>query len=1583
MFITNIDNYLDKIMDKFYEHNMKKQIFKNFSKDENFVKYQNEIINNVKSFIESIDNKELSGIISNKNNIEYILNIIKRYCMFYTYLGIGYYYKNSRDLFITNIIETSKNQKDIEYQIVNFFNSENNSKIINFYSIIKNLLELREFKTIERIKITLGNNPVKYNDTINFINELGEDYVEKYIFIDENFHNVVKTFIFKIIYLNEEKIEITKMLNEEDDKDAEYKYIDIIVAKDEKIIDFTLLKDFISADEDVKGRTEDFYDFLLEYKEDQTFNITSTKKIIEFLFSNRILIPITEDFMRYHRNNYKYDKSDKSDNKTRDDTKIKYIINIVNKVRNYHSKTYKTNPKLKVATKELFYKQIQDRDAILYNALEEHNIISKLKDTQTADADYVIDLENINKYIYLNYKDFSKDGFRLRTDDTIQGVRYSSVKNKTDIELRMGSSDLPMNVVGVIFNPSNRKLECFNKKNMRNIHDIDKNGFDAFIKTLKSKFNSKENNLYYWLFNNETDIVNIDEYKNVSNADSSRYVQILLSEIYPTYLSLLNQKIMKEIKNNNPDLFTIKEIIKKYKNNTNNSGLDLNFSKNIVNELIDFFYEEVEVDIDEIDNKLLEEQSKTIKIPTSDKIVEKEDVIRIGSKEEAIDLDEIKIQPICHHYVKWANLSKIPKKRSDELNQAVFDFVKQYVRVNEIGLYVCKSCSETLNLKKYVYEGTYVPELDTFMTTSLATNQKLENIPKYSKYTRTIRNIEKNLEKICGILNINYYIGNTPVIKLRRRTVIKDVIDLILIHSKYLRKQPKDRIQKASENYGINKDLTNLFFFELKDDIFLTSADDTDYYKIIKFNNIISYMVLMIMADLNTGQILSFKEDKKCNFYLYSKVKEIMFKGLYFRVSKTEKIPVINIEGFAFTLFYFSCMLTNNNVWLWDYNKKENNVFVVQKLFIHTMVDLINTLFEANFMDKKNYFYELIVNRFKQRLKSIYNDSNLLKTIKKESADKIKVKDGKVTYVTKKEKVINVNDINEDDYYLLNYADCNVEIGSLKKFVRKDKVLTFDNLSNCEDGKFHKFSFNKEKKDLVCDLCGKFYDDIVKNTKKTDKVDKEKSKLLKLIYLRKLGEKYCVSGELHDIDENNKCTKCKLDMGDRKYTNNELFTLEKNLKESNIEEFQETFDKIKKYKKSKKDKEEGIKEIIDNLNNKYDRNVQGKINNYIDDFIDFLKGKVGNKVNIMNQNILLDKNKYILSNDLYGNKLKQDIILVGEDNIRFKFDKHFNKNVISIKDNINRAILYFDDLTKIYIGYSKNDRYENIKTNSSLRIDYSIKNMLELLGLNNINYNINYIDYNFSKMSLDELNNQKVKIVNDIIRTRVFNLRQIINNINSIIDKVKYRKSDDSMNIMNVLVKQFQQQIDKIILESNDGSKRAFKHLNIINNNFIVENVDDSINIKITGKFLNMSFLQNLNNLDSKLIFYLIYNLKRVVEYNKGKTNIVNMIVKLIHFSFNHYYIPYDNFQVRKFDALILKDRPYIDESLRVIGFYQELVDVNSIDEEQTRDMLMEAQEEINSYDIDTDGLNMGDYDEEENNLDYEPDENVVQDIMD
>ena len=71
--------------------------------------------------------------------------------------------------------------------------------------------------------------------------------------------------------------------------------------------------------------------------------------------------------------------------------------------------------------------------------------------------------------------------------------------------------------------------------------------------------------------------------------------------------------------------------------------------------------------------------------------------------------------------------------------------------------------------------------------------------------------------------------------KLHRKTLIKDVIDLIQIHSKYLKTQPKNRGDLISQKYNINKNLTNLFFIELKDEIFLMSSTDVDYYKTIKY----------------------------------------------------------------------------------------------------------------------------------------------------------------------------------------------------------------------------------------------------------------------------------------------------------------------------------------------------------------------------------------------------------------------------------------------------------------------------------------------------------------------------------------------------------------------------------------------------------------------------------------------------------------------------------------------------------------------------------------------------------------------------
>lgn len=1590
MSLTDIDNYIDNIINNFSEYLIKNDIINKFTKDMNFVKYQNNIIDTIKNFITNLSKEELKNIVNNEDNINYILDIVKRYCAFYIYFGIAYYYKNDRELFVTNIIETSKNQKDSTFQIPNFFNSENNSIIINNYTIIKNVIELNEFKTMDRIKILLGNNPIKYKLIIDFFNELGEDYVEDYLIStnkelnNDTLKNLAKTIILKSLYYKSDRIEVSNFLKEKVMTDGEYKYIDIILGKDEKIVDFYILENLLKNDNINMKNINDYYDYLNDYKEENEFNVLSNKKMLNFLFNNKILIPITEDFLRYHKNNFKYEKRDSS---SREDTKIKFILDMINKVKNYNSDIYKKNPKLKLNTKELFSNQFSDKDAILYNYLEEINIISKLKQSTTStDVDYIIDLDNIRKYSYLNFREFSKDGFRFRSNIPIQGVRYSSIKNKIKkLDLRIGNSDLPLNVVGVIFNPSGRYLEGFSKDDIRDVHNINKNGYNAFLKIMNDKFNTKEKNLYYWLFNTETDNIELNEYNNLSKNQTNRYLEIILSKLYNVYLELLNNKIFNEINNKKHNYYDILKILNNYNKNTISIGINLDFNKILKNKVIDIILNNKEKMIKNniILNDYIDFKDKNIKIPVSNKIKKKDKIIKIKYELELNEDDQENIiDPICNHYFDWDKLKMISRRNVDELNQAIFDFVKKYVKINDIGLYTCKSCNENLNLKNYVYEGTYVQELDTFMTTSLATNQKLENIQKYNKFTRSIRNIEKILEKICGISNINYYIGNTPVIKLRRRTIIKDVIDLILIHTKYLKTQPKDRIKKAGEIYGINKDLTNLFFFELKDEIFLTSSNETDYYKIIKYNNIIAYLVVIIISELNNGQLLNLKDDKRCNYFIFSKFGINIFENLYLRLNENEKILIKNIPLFCYTIFYFSCILTNSTVWLWDYSNKETNIYSIQKIFIHTVVDLINTLFEANFNKQKDYFYELIVNRIKNKLKNVYNDNNTLESIKDQVKDKIKIDGKSIQFITKKDLLYNVKDFNIDDISTKNYINkCDTETKKLNTIDKYIKTENINILSNCDDGKFHKFSFDNKIKDLVCSHCNKNLNELLKNVDKDNKFNSEKIKLIKLIYLRKLSKKYCKSGKLHDFDENNKCKLCNFILDKSRLTNNELYELNKNINNIDIDEFNTNLRMIRKNTENDISKSKIIKDILNQFNERYVKNTNNKLTNYIDDFVDILKNKIGKNIVLKDETIYLNNNTYIINNNYLGSKLKNEIKFIGDDNIKREYNNFFKKNVIYIKDNNNNVLLYYDEITSIYIGYKKNNDYYKLKSTFNIKIILSIRNILINLGNYNKYHNIYYTNSEYINYSKDDINKEKEYILSNYLRNKISNLKQIIISINSIIEKIKNKSSisdDKIITQQTIIVDQFQKLINNIKTELPDGSKKVFKHLNLITNKI---NIDTKININnynIVNNYINVEKFINENNLDAKLIYYIINNFIRLIQYN-DKGYMYTMIVKLIHYSFNKFYIPYENINIRRFDKLIINDKPYIDESLRIIGYYQELVEIDNIDRDEIEDMKIDAEEEINSYDIDEYAEN----DDDDNNEDFDADENIVENIMD
>ena len=1561
MYINQIDELFDSILNKLNEYLNKEGVFKKLNLDTNFVKYQNDILNYIKKFIDTtLFKKNIMEIIKKESYYESFINIIKRYCAFYIYLGIGYYYTGGRDLFITNIIETSRYQKDAVYQIPHFFNSENNFKIITYYNDIKNFISLALLKDIDKIKNKLITNPQIYETTIKLFNEIGEDYIVEYFLINDNFHNILKTIIFRFIYFKEDKNEIITILNQQDEKNIEYKYIEVVISNQKKIVDFNIIQKFLTLSELKSGIAEEIYNYLEEYRDTKENIQLESKEYINYLFENQIIIPITEDFLRFHKDTEKYDTDTliNTDIKERFATKIKYIINKMNLVKNYNSPMLDKNPKLKLDTEKLFFKPLYPRQAVIYNDNEEVKIIQKLESSENAlDYDLLIDLINIRKYAYVNYKNFSKDGIKIRPRKIVQGIRQTSLIQTRNIplETRIGHENLDMNVIGIALNPSKKPFECFNFNNLINVREKNTdNGYLKFINYLKKTINGNNKKIYYWLFDNKIDKPLSQKYINYSISNVENNIKIMMEEIYNNYINIIKYKIKSHIKSFKELSFgEIHNLFKYYKKNYFNFDLTPNIKNKLIENIILNKIIELEIIPDEVDSIIPGRKVALFELPTIKIYKEKKNIVKIGK----IENDEVDILtktiPVCNHYIRWRNIHRLGKK-SDEFNQAVFDFVKQYVITNDRGDYVCKSCNENVRMQKL--EGTYDEELNSFLITSIAISPNLEDIPKYSKYMRIIRNIGKNIEKYAYSMDILIFLGNSPASRDKRKMMIKDIIDLVLVHSEWLKTQPKNRIEQYSQKFGINKDLTNLFFFELKDEIFLTSSTDTDQYKIIKYNNIMAYLICIIITEMNSGQILNLKEDKRINYIIFQKIGAELFANLYLRIAQQGKIPIMKLPLLAYIIYYLSGMMVYNRLWLYndsniDVKKKTLFLINVQKTIIHTVIDLLNSLIEAHQQDK-NYIYELINTRLNVKIKNVYYDAQLLKrfelkTFKNinydETTKKIMINANKIDYISL--------DIETFDSGIIN-STCNIKTTAYNKnIIRKDNN-TIDNITNCLDGNFHKWIYKKN--DLICGLCNVSYNETIKhNITSTENNSNEYLNKLKYINLIKLTKKYCISGDFHDTNNNGECSKCKKNVNTFEPSTKELKQFEINLTKKTDED---TIKKIKNMKEINKNiniNKSKIKETITEFNKEYEKIINNKFENYVNSFIDRLVKILGPKIKMNDKIIYLKDTVYIINHDYLGNIINSPIYILSSDNkIQFTHNHaSFNKDVIYYRNKSNNIYIYYDPITLQYLGYSENNKdIKKNKNNPSLEKELSLKDCILYLGYDNQYYNIFYINNDFQNNIPKILNKEYIL---KIIRNRINNLKQILVRIQSVLNNIINNGVIISNYNINekVLIEEFSKKLKNINI------KDIFINLNLfLSNIHIYYNIPSNFTIPINHTYIDVNIINSINNTDIKLIYYLIDNFNKILDLNKQpaiQSEITHLITKIIKFVFNIYYKPFNNYNIRKFNYILLNESPDIDESLKVSGHYQELLTQQEIDDPLQEEEQYSNEEAKNSLDID------------------------------
>lgn len=199
MYINKIEELVDKIFDDYYSHITTSKILNidKIKKEQNFVKYQKEMNDFMDGYTKSINIDEIREIVKIEDNVNSIVELIKRYCAFYLFLHIGFFYVDKDEIYINNVVEYTKNQVEFSYKINDFFNSDNNAILINYYKLIKGINIILD-SDIKKITNDIGKYRKDLEKSLEFINLLGEEFVKDNFKLSnklEKSHNIIKTLI--------------------------------------------------------------------------------------------------------------------------------------------------------------------------------------------------------------------------------------------------------------------------------------------------------------------------------------------------------------------------------------------------------------------------------------------------------------------------------------------------------------------------------------------------------------------------------------------------------------------------------------------------------------------------------------------------------------------------------------------------------------------------------------------------------------------------------------------------------------------------------------------------------------------------------------------------------------------------------------------------------------------------------------------------------------------------------------------------------------------------------------------------------------------------------------------------------------------------------------------------------------------------------------------------------------------------------------------------------------------------------------------------------------------------------------------
>ena len=1179
--------------------------------------------------------------------------------------------------------------------------------------------------------------------------------------------------------------------------------------------------------------------------------------------------------------------------------------------------------------------------------------------------EYYLELSSINSRAYFEFEDFKHNGASILLQeraDTV--VRYSNIEFITDapttaLDVRTKPDKTVVNQVGLSISLFHDNNHQFKKEDLSDIMETDinyelrdkkigkisnKNGFDAMFDVIKifyadtitvvrdgygvlkvvrdteklKKLNPElHDTLIYWIYNIDRDVFARTSYEDIQTDKQENVVKLLNSVLFDKISKLFRNKLYELSRNYSYlDYTDMARVIYQFRLLTGTelsmsdySGIFASYlkSKKISESLTDKFqikkmdmpryvYPDIKTHYT-INVDMTNPRNLKLYTPTYGHI---HDIIP--------EKNQVSHDSRCQHESILAEINKLRSEKINEYNKSLTDFISEYVVETLSSERVCKLCGQVLPFDEWMDKGVYDSVSDRYISSQGRAGVDLSDMAEYRKYSQLIDWMKKTVPNIGYITGTNIFSNEkNKEANIFKQLFIKNIIDIIVVHNGVNMSRNLDenkRLEHFSKVFGIDGDIDSVYFFKLDDSIFDLDrgalAMPTEIKNLI-MNNILLYILIIYITELNGTQIAMSYHDKFVDIRTYTKHAKPWFKNLNIRksIDRDETVPILEYPVLCYLLYFIATVVVTNNKWRTSRDLKKGSFDKrgVESV-IHSMLDLLNGISIEAGRNANNDVYALVSSKIYSKMGTIFKDESVILALENSHQEKYNKKMHKIAQEKftgtavkhSKEGIIYLPTYKKDDAKLTGISSFKISAGiSIDDPMQYNYPVTrgITNMTNCPDGKYYNWS--AVGKEIFATNC----ESRVAEQEADGKIDR-----LDEAYYLELSNCLLGRGGDHQFDKENSniCRFCGKtpDIISSKKSLDELAEKIKDRSTKIVENIHERNRKIEEQKKQTQADREKLIEQLRSVNK------TSKSSN-IDKLLGLFKEYVGSDINLSTDEtpVYLDADAYIIDHMFNGNHRPKPLIIKNLENKikREERNTFYGKDVIYYTDKTNNTTVYYDAVTLGLIGYKEQHRdYVELEgTGARLVVQDSIRSKIINLGKEST-----YVDLRENMENIREShsssNYQKCNMLNGVVRKNISNIKKAIDNISSYIFLMKNYNENPSESreidrTLREVISEFARKNKSFNAGDDDSS---FSDWALIRSDTTVKRInfaDESFDVEI-GLF-NLDSLMTNDNSGKLLISYLVDQLIDIIESNGNRTTRIDLCKAMI-FMITHVYQTYN-----------------------------------------------------------------------------------------